>query len=237
MVSKNEDRHQSLQIFRLRLPLLVTGCARSGTHYTAHLLQLLGLKVNHEALGPGGAVDWHLAAPRYRDKMRVQFDVVIHQYREPLKVIQSMQTTHRVNWRFIEKFCPRAKHKDKIVRAALYWIHWNRMAEEQAALSLPLERFAEHFDELSRTLGIGDPDPAWLEVAKASASSRSSASTYGGTITYEEIARRDYATFTEMKELAKRYGYSIALEDASKQECDQTSNPWRRLAGIFRSSS
>jgi hypothetical protein len=223
-----------LRGFPLRLPVLVTGCGRSGTHYTTHLLQLLGLEVNHEALGPAGSVDWHLAPPAYRQKLRLEFGVVIHQYREPIKVIGSMHTAHRSSWRFIEKHCPEVRTKDPLLRAARYWIYWNRLAERDAALSFPIERLAHHFAALCRTLGIREPDPAALEAAKISVSSRSSAPTYASGITYDEIARRDPATFAELQELASRYGYPVTLAETDGRKHGRPPSPWRRLVSSFR---
>lgn len=38
--------------------LLITGCGRSGTHFTARLLQEIGLDVGHETLGKDGVASW-----------------------------------------------------------------------------------------------------------------------------------------------------------------------------------
>src|SRR5688572_6647003 len=90
-----------LPVFPLRLSLLVTCCGRSGTHFTTQLLQSLGLRINHERLGPDGSVDWHLAVQGYRRRLGVEFDLVLHQHREPIRVIRSMQTVMPESWRFV----------------------------------------------------------------------------------------------------------------------------------------
>ena len=38
--------------------ILVTGTGRSGTHYTAVVMQKLGLDIPHEAVGKDGASSW-----------------------------------------------------------------------------------------------------------------------------------------------------------------------------------
>ena len=40
--------------------IVVTGCPRSGTLYTAKLLQAVGFDVRHEALGKDGIVSWYV---------------------------------------------------------------------------------------------------------------------------------------------------------------------------------
>ncbi len=42
--------------------LLVTGCARSGTRYTAFILRDCGLDVGHEWVFPDGLTSWLMAA-------------------------------------------------------------------------------------------------------------------------------------------------------------------------------
>ena len=43
---------------RPQLKVLVIGCGRSGTLYTATVLQLLGIDVGHELPGRNGMVSW-----------------------------------------------------------------------------------------------------------------------------------------------------------------------------------
>lgn len=200
----------------MRLPVLVTGCGRSGTHFTTHLLQALGLKVNHERLGPDGSVDWHLAVRGYRQKLGVDFDLVLHQHREPLPVIRSMQTMMPESWAFIARYCPEADHPDPAVRAARYWVRWNVKAEKAARYSFPIERVDEHFPAICGLLGVAQPDRAALEAAKASRGSRARRHGYGAEITYADIERRDPLTFAKLRRLARRYGYAVEAEGGSR---------------------
>ena len=79
-------------------PFVVTGCARSGTAYTAAVLSGLGLRCGHEVVfGPRtrGFDGWHgqhgdsswLAAP-FLDQLGDA--LVFHQVRHPLKVVRSL---------------------------------------------------------------------------------------------------------------------------------------------------
>ena len=44
-----------------KMPFLIVGCSRSGTRYTARVLQALGLNVAHENLAPDGSIGWEFA--------------------------------------------------------------------------------------------------------------------------------------------------------------------------------
>lgn len=76
--------------------LLIVGCARSGTSYTASLLSAVGLSVGHERTfgpgamrpGPGSSheVSW-LAVPQV-EHLKKDW-IVLHQVRDPLPVVSS----------------------------------------------------------------------------------------------------------------------------------------------------
>lgn len=91
---------------------LITGFGRSGTHYTAALLQAIGLDAPHEDVGRDGAVSWKHIAPgsyvylgknRAREIVDPGFSVVIHQVRDPLKVISSAYTFPENSWHYMEQ--------------------------------------------------------------------------------------------------------------------------------------
>lgn len=84
-------------------PFVVTGCARSGTGYTAALLTRLGLPCTHEAVfnpytvtppeipDNQGEASW-LAVPFLRELP--EGTTVLHQVREPIAVISSLVSIH-----------------------------------------------------------------------------------------------------------------------------------------------
>jgi len=41
--------------------LLIVAAPRSGTHFSVAALQRLGVRVNHEGVGPDGSVSWFYA--------------------------------------------------------------------------------------------------------------------------------------------------------------------------------
>lgn len=90
---------------------LISAFGRSGTHYTSRLLQAIGIDAPHEKLGNDGGVSWKHIVPgefRYLGKRRVEaivdpgFDAIIHQVREPLKVLSSSFTFSESTWHYME---------------------------------------------------------------------------------------------------------------------------------------
>lgn len=103
--------------------LLVIGCGRSGTRYTAKVLRRLDLDIGHEKDGDDGQVSWR-AVPAWS---RSEYPVVIHQVREPLSVISSFHTVMSSSWKFICENEPRIEMKEPLlVRCMKYWLYWNQ---------------------------------------------------------------------------------------------------------------
>lgn len=127
-------------------PLIITGCQRSGTAYTATVLTAAGLWCGHEReIGEtyrGGPVrptvveaSWmavpHLAALDAH---------VVHQVRHPLRVAASMLARRTLggrkvapSGRYAIRHCPRiADEPDEPARVLRYWHDWNLAAEAVA---------------------------------------------------------------------------------------------------------
>lgn len=121
-------------------PLIITGCARSGTLYIAEVLRALGFDAGHERLysptraGPVAPqtveVSW-LAAPH-----RIDGALVVHQVRHPLKVVASLlargtfrESGRRVRYgQYAARWCPRIRHEaDELNRCLRYWLDWNAL--------------------------------------------------------------------------------------------------------------
>lgn len=139
--------------------VLVTGCGRSGTQYTAALLNRLGLAVGHESLGPDGVASWCMAvdssdAPWGSGRHGLSFAHVFHQVRHPLDVIPSLTTFAPASWEFIARFIPIDPEEPILRRAAKYWLFWNERAEKLAEWRYPIEEISEQFDAFCTRLGI-----------------------------------------------------------------------------------
>jgi hypothetical protein len=132
----------------VQLPLLVTGCGRSGTKYIAFALRRMGLDVRHERLGRDGISSWTMAVRTERrpygpPSSASSFKQIFHQTREPLQVIQSCLSFTESSWDFISENVPCPRIAPLIIRAATYWLLWNEKAEEIATWRYRIEDFPD----------------------------------------------------------------------------------------------
>ena len=156
--------------------LLVTGCGRSGTKYTAELLQNLGLDVQHEEMGADGIATWCMAvdcagSPWGGGRRGIKFGTILHQVRHPLKVIPSLTTFTAPSWRFIAKFVPVAPNEPILLRAAKYWYYWNQQAERISGWRYRIETLSNIYPEFCSRVGV-TMDRAALESTSTLVNSR-----------------------------------------------------------------
>ncbi len=133
--------------------VLVTGCARSGTGYTAALLTRLGVDCGHERLYEPGRIQaagkgrldvapgWPKAVAAESSWLAAPFlrslhpgTLVLHQVRHPLEVMRSKLRT-----RFFETptayldlaaaHLAQLQRGSSLERAARYWVGWNELVE------------------------------------------------------------------------------------------------------------
>jgi len=153
--------HESKGLAPVKRLLLVTGCARSGTAYTAAVLKACGVAVEHEFMGADGCVSWPMAVRAAQAPWGPAFDGatafehVFHQVRHPLAVISSVWSTEgQPSWDFIYAHTSRITSADAIeVRCAKYWYYWNRRAGRLAEWTYRVEELPEVWDELCTRLG------------------------------------------------------------------------------------
>lgn len=192
-------------------PFLVTGCARSGTHFITSFLKANGLELGHEATDKMGAVAWLAASADYCHDRKAVFDKKLHLIRHPAKAMASFQTMNSRAWDYIFKYAPACAHKDKLVSSAKYWIEWNRLAKDKAAKTIKLEDFEAAPDEvcaqLSEFFGVKISKDA-LSGSGLVRDSRAGSQKYGGN----ELAllKEKYPDlFEELTAEANGYGYQL----------------------------
>jgi hypothetical protein len=156
--------------------LLVTGCGRSGTKFTAVLLQSLGLDVRHEKMGRDGIAAWTLAVPSARPPWgppaaRDYFGEIYHQVRHPLAMIRSAATFKPNSWEYIYEHTSASPQDPALLRAARYWLDWNAHAEFAATWRYRIEDIDDVFDELCERLRV-HADRAALARVPADANTR-----------------------------------------------------------------
>ena len=216
--------------------LLITGCGRTGTLYSTELWRALGLDIRHErpippngVMGADGMSSWFLAVddpdvPSGPSGQNYDFDVVIQQVRDPLKVIASVaQFILREGERapdFIERNIPEIQltpdeirnfdFKEKLIlEASRYWYHWNKMAETKADKIVKLEDLEKELPELTELVGI-DYQPDVLEKISKETNARNwhvQDEPWG--VNWEEIKRLDPKIYEDICNLASSYGYDF----------------------------
>jgi len=193
------------------LMLLITGCGRSGTHYTARLLQEMGLDVPHERVGKDGAASWkHIVSGNfvYVGKNREAeidssgFDRILHQVRHPLKVIASMQTFSDSTWTYMAKSIDLDLKAKPVKRAMQAWVRWNQLVETKAQWRFQIEQLGEQFEEFCQHAGL--PVRAIPHVPHEAKDSRTARFK---PVTWNDIAKIDAALAEDVRQLALRYGY------------------------------
>lgn len=193
--------------------LLIVGCARSGTAYTAKVLNELGLQIGHEKMGRDGIIFWHLTPKIARSEKyskHNQFEHIFHQVRDPLKVISSVYVTEdRNSWSFITKYLPQIKVQDShLVKCAKYWYYWNLEAEKIAEWTYRLEEIDDHWEEFEKHIG--------KKLKRANVKVRKDTNTWQTgnyrTFTWQDLKTElDPELFENIQKLALKYGYSTEL--------------------------
>lgn len=183
---------------------LVTGCGRSGTLYTATLLQAAGLDVGHEVCGDDGAVSslWAVADthyPVYHAQRRPAFDLVLHQVREPLNTIASLTTARYDSWLWAARHVALDLRWPVLRIAAEYWLAWNRLCEAQAALTYRIEAISEAWWRICELIGADVPRPAGIPTNIHSRAH--------GRVTWHDIEATTPQA-ADIREMATRYGYN-----------------------------
>lgn len=193
--------------------LLVTGCARSGTRYTAFILRDCGLDVGHEWVFPDGLTSWLMAVDcdecpwGATPSANFRFKHVFHQVRHPLKVIASVYVNEPPeSWEFICRHVPQIHATDSdLVKCAKYWYFWNLKAESKAEYTYRIENIENELLELSRRAGY-DLTQANLNVVAKDTNTRRTPIELTWEVLEESIP---YQLFFDIQMMALRYGYKI----------------------------
>lgn len=215
-----------------RRRLLVTGCGRSGTAYAAVVWRAVGLDVRHEmpvpphgTMGKDGMASWYMAVddprPPYGPSARgYAFDLVIHQVRDPLRVIPSVAQfilNNAPSRAYIERNAPatrlgvrdafRPRRDRLLLQATRYWFHWNLLAAAKAQETIQVERLVPSLPRLCARLGVALPSEG-MDGIGTDINARSNY--VGGvpwSVDWNDLERLDRRLCRNAVELATSYGY------------------------------
>lgn len=190
--------------------IILTGCGRSGTTFSSKWLTEAGLKIGHERLLKDGISSWFLVSSKKNVLLGPSlYDLrhfkksIIHQVRNPLNAIASMQASGHLSWKFLANEIPINYSEDsKILMAMKYYYYWNLKAEEIADVRIQAEKFtAEIIPFLqSRNISLPKGVPALDQKSKVNTRSHN-------TLTWDDLINADSDLAQKIKDLGIRYGY------------------------------
>jgi len=192
------------------LKCLITGCGRSGTKYISQLLSTAGLRIGHESMRKDGIASWPLAVDADRvpwgpSRRRFRFQQILHQTRDPLAAISSIQTMRPASWQYICQHIPCSMGEPLLLRCAKYWSYWNLKAESIATWRYPVENIGLVWDDLCSRLEI-PADRTDFDLVRRDINTREG--TYQ-RIGWDDLEAVDRALCLAIRQQATRYGYPI----------------------------
>jgi hypothetical protein len=179
-------------------PVLIIGCGRSGTKFTAEMLRSAELFFGHERIEANGGIGWPLALPSYR-RAWPERAIIWHQVRAPLPTIGSLTTHTDSVWRAVSKAIPVPVEMDPVQRAALYYLEYNRYCAELAEWTYRVEDLATN----------GTQTRQRFEVHFGRSFTCPPSDTNSRLHTEIKWADINEPLRTEVTELARSYGYEV----------------------------
>lgn len=199
------DRVMSQQSSTLKKTFLIIGCGRSGTCYISNVFKNAGYSVSHETLnGKYGDVSWFMT---FENDRKFEYKVILHQIRNPIDSISSIQTILPRSWKYILARIPEISNSDTLItKCAKYWLYWNKEAEKRADISYTLESIPNFLGTLNQILGTS------LEKKHLKLSATKYNRRTHSTITWSYLKTHlDPILLNELIEYAKKWDYKVAL--------------------------
>lgn len=119
--------------------ILGLGHPRTGTRYTAKLLQQMGLKVQHERMGHDGIVAWQFASDKKPrpyiqktlDETAYKFNIIIYNVRNPLKSIPSIIHTEETTLEYRQMVGGFTISQNPVETAILSILAWDKLITDK----------------------------------------------------------------------------------------------------------
>eukprot|EP01095_Lingulamoeba_sp_RSL-Kostka_P000082 TRINITY_DN1014_c0_g1_i1.p1 TRINITY_DN1014_c0_g1~~TRINITY_DN1014_c0_g1_i1.p1 ORF type:complete len:404 (+),score=66.24 TRINITY_DN1014_c0_g1_i1:63-1274(+) len=211
--------------------LLITGTGRSGTTYMSSLFKSKQVNLSHEKLKEDsrGLVSWYHGVysnsypwgatrlkPRIKNGYLDYFNIVLHQIRDPEKVVSSSTTFTEKSWDFVNQFIRNDSRsnlnfeynsEEDLLRISMaYYIDWNKHIETFSSYRYQFEK--AEYEDICRLGGFNDlcfqediPDITL-----------NSAHRFHQDYTFDDFFKVDYDLALELYNLAIKYGYSYDIE-------------------------
>ena len=151
-----------------------------------------------------------------------EFDLVVHQVRNPLQVIPSVAQfvlRNPPSLRYIQQHCRetrlawrerlRGRKRALLIQAARYWYHWNLLAEAKAreGLRIQVERLIDELPRLCERLGVVCTPGAAASVPTNANARHHYVDGEPWTVTWSQLEDLDPSLCARVRALATSYGY------------------------------
>jgi hypothetical protein len=162
------------------------------------VFQQAGLDVGHELMGVDGVVDYSLG-PRARPN---EF-VVLHQVRQPIKVIANFTLVQPPTWRRIAQYYDLIR-EPVLHRCMQYWLEWNKLVEKKARWTYRIEDIDRVWPKICDEIGIPHCPEALEGIPR---NQHTKAGKYEPR-KWAELESVDSDMTKKIRDLAARYGYT-----------------------------
>ena len=203
---------------------LIIGCGRSGTKYISNLLRVSNLDVGHEVFGKDGVVSWEMTPDdggfscgirkEKGKENKCDFNVIIHQVRDPLKQIRSFLTVSRGKmengirspwWDYIGLYTSVIPTLGPTLHNCMkYYYEWNKIAENRADWRFRIENIDKVYDKLCYKLNI-TPN---FEILSNLSRTLNERRKVGNLLTWDDLYNEDDKLCEKIHFMANMYGYT-----------------------------
>ena len=178
----------------------IAAAPRSGTQYIAKVFQEVGVDIQHEAFGEAGISAFH-TIPHLACR---KHGVILHQVRDPLKTIASMQIID-ASWGYITYYTGISRPDGDLLHAVMrLWLLLNHSIEKYDHIRYRIEDIDTEWPRLCNILNI--PKCSLPDIPR---NAHSRAGEFR-PLTWHELEFRDRQLTKCIKDTAVRYGYEVS---------------------------
>ena len=178
--------------------VFIAGCPKSATHYIAEVFQRVDQDVRHEAFGERGIAAFHII-PHLSQR---QHGLILHQVRDPLKTISSMQTIEN-SWTYITYYTGITREGGLLHANMRLWHRLNSEIEKHDHKRYRIEDIDLEWPKIC--------DMCKISVIPIPDVPRNLYSKLGKfrNLSWHELEFRDAELTKYIKDMAVRYGYEV----------------------------
>ena len=180
--------------------VFITGTPRCGTQYIARCFQAIGIDIQHEAFGKRGIAAFYIVSFLAERKE----GLVLHQVREPLKVIASMQTIKPKTWQLITNNTGIEPKPGDLTHAIMrLYLHLNSEIEKYYYFRYRIEDIDTVWLQLLNIMEL--PDQPLPDIPRNTHTRKGRFE----PLSWTELESRDVELTKRIKDMAIRHGYEV----------------------------